>query len=69
MIIGDRKREETKKQTLNSREQTDDYQREEGWVKQVVGMKEGTSDAPWMMYGSVESLYCTLETNITLYVN
>ena len=23
----------------------------------------------WVMYGTVESLYCTGETNITLYVN
>lgn len=23
----------------------------------------------WVTYGSVESLYCTLETNITLHVN
>ena len=26
-------------------------------------------DEHWVMYGSVESLHCTSETNITLYVN
>ena len=30
---------------------------------------EGDHDEHWVMYGSVESLYCTPETNITLYVN
>ena len=34
------------------------------------GVKEGTCcDEFWVMYGNVESLYCTLETTVTLYVN
>ena len=34
------------------------------------GIKEYTyCDEDWVMYEIVESLYCTLETNITLYVN
>ena len=33
------------------------------------GIKECTCDKHWVMYGSVESLYYTPETNITLYVN
>lgn len=32
-------------------------------------LKEFTSDEHRVMYGSVESLYCTSETNITLYIN
>ena len=41
-----------------------------GWGKQVMGMKEGTcGDEHQVLCGSVESLYCTPETNITLYVN
>jgi len=36
----------------------------------VIGIKEGTCrDKHWEMYGNVELLYCTPETNITLYVN
>ena len=35
----------------------------------MMGTKEGPSDEHRVMYGSVESLYCTPETNITLYVN
>ena len=34
-----------------------------------MGIKEGTCNEHWVWYGSVESLYCTLEINITLYVN
>ena len=40
-----------------------------GWVKWVIGIKESTCDEHWGLYGSVESLYCTLETNISVYVN
>lgn len=41
-----------------------------GWVKWVVGMKEGACcDEHWVMYVSVESLSSTPETNIALYVN
>ena len=60
-----------KKQTLNYRKQTDGYQRggESGWVKYVMGTKEYTCDEPRVIYGIVEFLYYTSETNITLYVN
>ena len=35
----------------------------------MMGIKEPTCcDEHWVMYGSVESLYCTPETNITLHV-
>ena len=34
----------------------------------VIGVKESTCDEHWELYGSVESLYCTPETNITLYI-
>ena len=41
-----------------------------GWVKQVMGIKECTCcDKHRVTYESVESLYCTPETNTTLYVN
>ena len=33
-----------------------------------MGVKEGTCEHQ-VLYESVESLYCTLDTNITLYVN
>ena len=35
----------------------------------MMGTKEGPSDEHRVMYGSVESLYCTSESNITLNVN
>ena len=35
----------------------------------MMGIKEGTCDEPWVMYGIVELLYCVPETNVTLYVN
>ena len=38
-----------------------------GWVKQVMGIKEGTCDEHWVFYRSDESLNSTPETN-TLYV-
>ena len=63
----------SKKQTLNYRGQTDGHHGGrwvEGWVKQVMGIKESTCrDEHWVMYASVESLYCPPETNITLCVN
>lgn len=32
-------------------------------------IKESTCrDEPWVLHGSVESLYCTPETNITVYI-
>ena len=41
-----------------------------GWMKLVMGIKEcNCCDKYWMMYQIVESLNCTPETNITLYVN
>ena len=33
------------------------------------GMQECTFDELQVMHGSVEPLYCTPETNITLYIN
>ena len=63
---------QTKKQTLTYREQCDGYQRggSGGWVKWMKGIKECTCcDEHLVFYGSVESLICTLETSITLYVN
>ena len=39
-------------------------------MKQVKVIKEGICpNEHWMMYGIVESLYCTPEANIVLYVN
>lgn len=32
----------------------------------MTGIKEGTWDEHWAMCGSAESVYYTLETNITL---
>ena len=40
-----------------------------GWVKWVIGIKEGNCDEYQVLYESVESLNCTPETNITLYIN
>ena len=40
-----------------------------GWVKWVMGIKEGTCDEYWVLYGSAESLNSMPETNIALYVN
>ena len=41
-----------------------------GWVKQVIGIKECTCGGEHrVLYVNVESLYWTLETNITLYAN
>ena len=37
-----------------------------GWVKQAIGIKQGTGDEHQVLYGSVESVYCTPETTITL---
>jgi len=38
-------------------------------VIQVMGIKKCTCDEHEVLHGSVESLYCTPETNIILYVN
>ena len=40
-----------------------------GWVKQVMGIKEGTCGEHRVMDGSAESLYRTPETHIMLDVN
>ena len=40
-----------------------------GWVKWVMGIKEGTCDEHWVLHLSGESLNSTPETNIILYVN
>lgn len=43
---------------------------ESRWVKQLMGIKEGAcQDAHRVMYGGVEPLDCTPETNITLYAD
>ena len=39
------------------------------WVKYTMEIREGTCDDHWVTYRSVESSYCTSETNIILYVN
>ena len=39
-------------------------------MKYMMGIKEDTCpDEHGMTYGSVESVYCTSEANVTLYVN
>ena len=62
---------QTKKQTLNYREQTDGYQGrvDVEWVKQVMEIEECTYDEHQVLYGSFESLYYTPETKMMLYVN
>lgn len=36
----------------------------------MMGIKERTCHVEcWVMHGSVQSLYCTPETNLTLYVD
>ena len=72
MNIGGKKREkQTVKQTLNCRKQSEGCWRggERGWVKWVMGIKEGTCDEHQALYVSDESLNSTLEINITLYVS
>ena len=67
---GGEKEKKTKKQTLTCREQTDAYQRGGEWVKEVMGIEEGTCrDEHRVSQVSVESLNSMPETNITLYVN
>ena len=40
------------------------------WGKQLMGMKDPLAVmSPKVMYGSDQSLYCTPETHVTLYVN
>ena len=41
----------------------------QGWVKQVMGIKEGTCDKHQVMYINDESLNSTPITNIKLYIN
>lgn len=65
------KKTQTKKTRLKYREQTGAYQRE-GWEGDEMdeGDEEPTyRDEHWEMYRIVESLCCTPETNIKLYVN
>ena len=40
-----------------------------GWAKWVMGIKKGTYDEHWVLYGSDQSLGSTPETSTTLYVN
>ena len=66
----EKRERQTKKQTLNYRELMATRRRCLGdWAKQMMGIKEGTCEEYWVIYGKVESLYCKPETNITLYIN
>ena len=59
-------------ETLNHREQTEGWWKEVsgGWAGWVVAIKEGTCcDGYWVLPVSDESLNCTPETNIALYVS
>ena len=67
-----RQRRKQKKKTLNYRDEIDGYQKGGGQgrrIKQVIVIKDSTCCDELILYGTVESLYCTPETNITLYVN
>ena len=71
MSKGEKRKRQTKKQTLNCKEQTDGYQRGGEWggmSKKVIGIKEGTCDEHRMLHGSVKLLYCTPEASIVLYL-
>lgn len=68
----EKKERQSRKRTLNSREQTDGYWRRwvGGCIKWMIGIKESICcDEHWVSYGSAESLYCTPETNMALYVH
>ena len=41
----------------------------DGWVKQVLEIKERSCDEHQVLYECLESLYCTLATKVMLYVN
>ena len=63
---------QTKKQTLNYREQTEGSWRGGGWggwIKQVTEIQEGTCDEHQVLYVSDKSLNSIPETNIALCVN
>lgn len=67
---GKKREKQTEKQTLHQREQTKGDGgggggQVEGWVKSLLGMKEGTFDEDQVWYASVESLNFMPETNIT----
>ena len=64
----ERERRQSKKQTCNSREQTNGDQRV-GWMDGMGDGDEGVHllDEHWVLYGRAESLYSTPETNVTLY--
>jgi len=72
-MITREKERQTKKQTLNYREQTNSCQRggEGGkWIGWMMGFKKyPCCGEHWGLYVSVETLNCTAETNIILYVN
>ena len=60
---------QTRKQTLNYREQTEGYW-SGGGQGDGLSIKEGTcGDEHWVLYVSDESLNSAHEANITLYVN
>ena len=69
MNIGGKKREADPQNTLNYREQTEGRWAG-GWVKWVMGIKEGTCDEDLVLYLNDESLLgYAPETNNLLFVN
>lgn len=34
-----------------------------------MGLRVHLSDEHWVIYGSVQSLFCTSETDVTVYIN
>ena len=59
-----RGKREANQETLSYREQIKGCQREwGGWVKRVMGIKEGTCDEHWVLYINDESLNSIRETN------
>ena len=69
MCTGAKKRQRGKpRNRLNCREQTDVYQKGDEWgggLNKRREFKECTCcDEHWVLCGSIESLYCTPETNM-----
>ena len=70
MNIGEKKKRQSRKQTLNYGEQTEGSGGQVGgWIRWVMNIKEDTYVKHWVLFVSNESLNSTPETNITLYVN
>ena len=63
-----RERETNHKRLLTIKKKLRIDEWEGGWANQVMGIKESTCVEHWELYVSDESLNCTLETNITLYM-